>query len=74
MPFYQDSISHGNLMVEFNVEFPKPGALKKDSIEGLKKLLPGPKVAPPPANYEMLEDFHEGMRNESAEGGMSFFE
>lgn len=69
MPFYQDSMSCGNMIISFDVEFPKPGALKKDAIEGIKKLLPGPKVGAPPANYEMLEDYHEGMRNENAEGG-----
>lgn len=69
MPFYQDSMSNGNLIITFEVEFPKPGSLKKDAIENLKKYLPGPKVAPPPAQYEMLEDFHEGLRNENPEGG-----
>jgi hypothetical protein len=73
MPFYQDSMSCGNMIISFDVEFPKPGALKKDAIEGIKKLLPGPKVGPPPANYEMLEDYHEGMRNENAEGGKTIF-
>jgi hypothetical protein len=73
MPFYQDSMSCGNMIISFDVEFPKPGALKKDAIEGIKKLLPGPKVGPPPANYEMLEDYHEGMRNENAEGGTTIF-
>lgn len=69
MPFYQDSMSYGNLIIKFDVEFPKPGALKKDAVEALKKVLPGPKIVPPPAEYEMLEDWYEGMKNESAEGG-----
>jgi len=69
MPFYQDSMSAGNLMIHFEIEYPKPRSLKKDQIEGLKKLLPVPKVPPPPSDYEMLEDFHEGLRNENAEGG-----
>lgn len=69
MPFYNDIMSFGNLIIKFEVEFPKSGALKKDQIEGLKKLLPGPKVSSPPEEYEMLEDFHEGLRNENAEGG-----
>jgi len=69
MPFYQDCMSSGNLIVKFDVEFPKSGSLKPDAIEGLKKVLPGPKIVPPPRDYEMLEDFYEGMRNENAEGG-----
>jgi len=43
--------------------------LKPDQIESLKKYLPGPKINPPPKEYDMLEDFYEGMRNENAEGG-----
>jgi len=69
MPFYQDSMSYGNLIIKFEVEFPKPGSLKKDVIEQLKKVLPGPKIQAPPEEYEMLEDWYEGMKNESAEGG-----
>jgi len=69
MPFYQDTMSSGHLIIKFEVEFPKNGSLRKDQIEGLKKLLPGPKVAPVPENYELLEDFHEHMRNENAGGG-----
>lgn len=69
MPFYQDCMSHGNLIVQFEVEFPKAETLKKEAREQLKKILPGPKIQAPPAQYEMLEDFHDSMRNESAEGG-----
>jgi len=69
MPFYQDSMSYGNLFIKFDVEFPKPGSLKPDAVENLKKVLPGPKIQPPPKNYEMLEDYYEGMKNENPEGG-----
>jgi len=69
MPFYQDTMSSGHLIIKFDVEFPKSGTLRKDQVEGLKKLLPGPKVPPVPENYELLEDFHEHMRNENAGGG-----
>merc|ERR1711862_12017 len=69
MPFYQDSMSCGNLIIKFDIEFPKSGSLKKEQIEGLKKLLPGPKVPPVPSEYDLLEDFHEHMRNENPEGG-----
>jgi len=69
MPFYGDSMSHGNLIIQFEVEFPKAEQIKKEAREQLKKILPGPKINPPPQTYEMLEDFHDSMRNESAEGG-----
>jgi len=69
MPFYGDSMSCGNLIIQFDVEFPKGEQLKKEAREQLKKVLPGPKINPPPKEYEMMEDFHESMRNESAEGG-----
>jgi len=67
MPFYGDICSFGNMIIQFEVEFPE--TLKKDAQEQLKKLLPGPKIIPPPQNYEMLGDFHESMRNANAEGG-----
>jgi len=69
MPFYGDAMSHGNLIIQFEVEFPKGEQIKKEAREQLKKILPGPKINPPPQTYEMLEDFHDSMRNESAEGG-----
>lgn len=69
MPFYKDTMSCGNLMIKFEVVFPESGALNKENIEMLKKSLPGPKVPPPPKNYEMMEDFHDGLRNQNAEGG-----
>lgn len=69
MPFYGDAMSHGNLIIQFDIEFPKGEQIKKEAREQLKKILPGPKINPPPQNYEMMEDFHESMRNESAEGG-----
>jgi len=43
MPFYRDQMSHGNLVIEFQVEFPKANELKADHLETLKKILPGPK-------------------------------
>jgi len=69
MPFYQDSMSFGHLMIKFEIDFPKPGSMKPAALEELKKILPGPKIQPAPKEYEMLEDFYEGMKNENAEGG-----
>lgn len=33
MPFYKDAMSHGNLHIKFEVEFPSKNQLKPDSIE-----------------------------------------
>ena len=38
MPFYKDSMSHGNLCIIFEVEFPKKGELKPEQIATLKKV------------------------------------
>lgn len=73
MPFFNEPMCQGHLIIKFEVEFPKSGDLTKDQVEGLKKLLPGPKIVPPPKNYELLEEFNETMRNEDAEGGNFYF-
>ena len=39
MPFYKDAFSYGNLIIIFEVEFPKKGELKPEQIEALKKVL-----------------------------------
>lgn len=70
MPFYQDSISHGNLIIQFDVEFPTSGSIKKEHREVLKGILPGPKVKEAPGmDYCLMEDFDESMQNNSHEGG-----
>lgn len=33
MPFYQDEMGHGNLFIEFDVEFPKKGSLKPKQVK-----------------------------------------
>lgn len=43
MPFFKDSMCYGNLIVKFDVEFPKKGEITPSNIETLKKILPGPK-------------------------------
>jgi len=42
MPFYNDRLSHGNLIINFDVEFPKKGSINPNLSEQLKKILPGP--------------------------------
>ena len=70
MPFYNDSITHGNLIIKFDIEFPKSGSIKKEHREVLKGILPGPKVKEvADMNYLLMEDFHKGMENDSHEGG-----
>ncbi len=39
MPFYKDSMNHGNLCIVFEVEFPKKGELKIEQINTLKKVV-----------------------------------
>jgi DnaJ family protein A protein 2 len=70
MPFYKDSMSHGNLYVDFDVEFPKRQELK--NLEELKKILPVPKdllTNVDKSKCEYLEDFDETGTNSHAEGG-----
>ena len=37
MPFYKDAMSHGNLYIDFSIEFPKKNELK--NLEELKKVI-----------------------------------
>jgi DnaJ family protein A protein 2 len=70
MPFYKDAMSHGNLYIDFSVEFPKKSELK--NLEELKKILPVPKdlITNIDKNKaEFLEDFDETSTNTNAEGG-----
>jgi len=72
MPFYRDAMSHGNLYVTFEVEFPKPNQLKNP--EALKNVLPVPKDLLVVSDSEkskaqVLDDFDQDGVNSSAEGG-----
>lgn len=73
MPFFKDSFSKGNLLIQFNVAFPKKNEIRKEAIESIKKILPSP-TNPSPAikkddKFEYLEEFHEHDLNTHAEGG-----
>lgn len=58
MPFFRDNMSHGNLIIEFEIQMPKRGELSKDQIEALITLLPGKlNERPKDNNYNMLQDF-----------------
>jgi DnaJ family protein A protein 2 len=69
MPYYKDAMSHGNLYVEFNVEFPKNGEIK--NAEGLAKILPLPKDKPVADKSKtlLLEEFSTETQNPHHEGG-----
>jgi len=70
MPFYRDNMSHGNLYITFNIEFPKAKELK--NLENLKKVLPVPKdllTDVDKTKCELLEDFDVDGVNSHAEGG-----
>jgi DnaJ family protein A protein 2 len=70
MPFYKDNMSHGNLYIIFDVEFPKSKDLK--NLGDLKKVLPVPKdliTNVDKTKAELLEDFDQDGVNANAEGG-----
>ena len=70
MPFFNDRMSHGNLIVIFDVEFPKKGSITASKAEELKKVLPGPKVElKKKEQVDYLEDFHEQEANTDPKGG-----
>jgi DnaJ family protein A protein 2 len=69
MPFYKDAMSFGNLYIEFEIEFPKKGELKK--VDELKNILPTPKTTATfdKTKAEYLDDFDPTSQNPNAEGG-----
>jgi len=69
MPFHKDVMSHGNLYIVFEVEFPKKGEIK--NAEQLKNILPMPKNVPTvdKSKCEYLEEYDETSLNPNAEGG-----
>jgi DnaJ family protein A protein 2 len=72
MPFYKDNMSHGNLYINFDVEFPKFNQIK--NAEELKKILPVPNdllTNVDKTKCEILEDFDTEGTNPHAEGGKS---
>jgi DnaJ family protein A protein 2 len=70
MPFYKDTMSHGNLYITFDVEFPKISEIK--NIENLKQILPVPKdliTNVDKSKCQVLDDFDPDGVNSHAEGG-----
>jgi len=48
MPKHKSPFEKGNLYIQFNVEFPKPGSMKETQLQQLEKLLPARRTAPKP--------------------------
>jgi len=70
MPFFKDAMSHGNLYIEFVIDFPQYKQIK--NIGELKRVLPVPKDLL--TNFdrtkaELMEDYDESSRNTKASGG-----
>lgn len=71
MPFFNDRMSHGNLIVVFDIEFPKKGSITQAKAEQLRSLLPGPNsdLKSKKDNVEFLDDFSEHDANTDPRGG-----
>jgi len=46
MPQYKNPFNKGNLYIQFNVEFPKPGSLTDKKLQQLEQILPPRKPVP----------------------------
>lgn len=56
MPMHKRPMENGNLYIQFNVEFPKPGSLNPTQIQQLEKVLPPRRPAPKSSPGEELEE------------------
>jgi DnaJ-class molecular chaperone len=59
MPYYKDAMSHGNLYIEFEVEYPKKNTINSEKVQVLRNILntPAELKANPPA-----KDIKEGKK------------
>jgi len=57
MPQHKRILDKGNLIIQFNIEFPKPGFFKESSLRDLEKLLPPRRTfkQPPEGEYETVQ-------------------
>eukprot|EP00827_Trimyema_finlayi_P001906 TRINITY_DN187_c0_g1_i5.p1 TRINITY_DN187_c0_g1~~TRINITY_DN187_c0_g1_i5.p1 ORF type:complete len:403 (-),score=156.40 TRINITY_DN187_c0_g1_i5:125-1333(-) len=71
MPFHKDAMSHGNLIIIFDVVFPVASEITESHKEQLQKILPGQYSGPLKKinKVEYLNEFHETDLNPNAEGG-----
>ena len=72
MPFYKDPMSHGNLYIEFIVNFPKKNQISGTNLEKIAKILNGKPVKSEgyskTSKNKILEDFRENDLNQSPAG------
>jgi len=73
MPFYKDICSFGDLVIQFEVEWPTHGSINNKQRDLLIKALPGraAKKVQDDEEYSILEDWEKDQRNSNPEGGNS---
>lgn len=73
MPFYKNSMSHGNLYIEFLVDFPPKSSITPEKAAKLAKILSSmetEKSSPSKkADRKILEEYDEADLNEDPSGG-----
>lgn len=74
LPFYKDPMSHGNLYVEFIINFPKKNSITPANIEKIANILKGKIIKSEgyskTSKNKILEDFKEKDLNSNPAGGM----
>ena len=78
MSFYKDQMSHGNLYIEFDVEFPKNNSISGDKVKILQEVLNAPAMEeePPVAtkkkntkkDVHYMDDFDESDLHKNPKG------
>lgn len=67
MPFYKDSMSKGNLIVIFEIDFPKKGEIDPKSYKALSEILGqplNPEAAERVGDANYLEEYKEAEKEE----------
>ena len=73
MPFFKDPMGHGNLYIEFLINFPKKNQITGANIEKLTKIMNGKPLKSEGyskvSKNKILEEFRENDLNSSPAGG-----
>ena len=73
MPFYKDSMSNGNLYIEFLIDFPAKGSITPQKAEKLinvfGKIQSAKGTEAKKIERKIIEEYDESDLNESPEGG-----